>query len=145
MPPRIVVDANIAAGTILPIHGLETSESLFAKWAELGTQLYAPDVWLSEMLSAIRQHVYRNLISPASAKLAVENIFHLEVSLIAPNMELCQRALEWAERIGQSKAYDALYLAVAEHLQAEFWTADRNLVDAAQKAGTSWAKLAGKN
>jgi predicted nucleic acid-binding protein len=34
---------------------------------------------------------------------------------------------------------------VAEHLQAEFWTADKNLVDAAQKASAGWAKLAGGN
>jgi predicted nucleic acid-binding protein len=39
--------------------------------------------------------------------------------------------------LGQSKAYDGAYLAVAETLRAEFWTADRALV---QRVGVDWVR-----
>jgi predicted nucleic acid-binding protein len=47
-------------------------------------------------------------------------------------------ALHWAERIGHSKAYDAQYLALAESLSAEFWTADVRLVHVLEKLDVSW-------
>jgi predicted nucleic acid-binding protein len=52
-----------------------------------------------------------------------------------PDWEVDRNALVWAERIGQRAAYDAVYLALAEYLNAELWTADKRLADAAQVAG----------
>ena len=43
--------------------------------------------------------------------------------------------MEWAERIGQSKVYDAQYLALAESLEAESWSVDRWLANAAERRG----------
>jgi predicted nucleic acid-binding protein len=59
---------------------------------------------------------------------------------LEPDQQLAhhQATLGWAERLGHSKTYDSAYLAVAEALQAEFWTADRRLEQSARRAGASW-------
>ena len=56
----------------------------------------------------------------------------------------CQSALRWAARLNQARAYDAFHLALAEELGAEFWTADRRLANAAQRAGATWAHWIGE-
>ena len=68
----------------------------------------------------------------------LEQLYALEFQTIAPSLELHRAALQWAERIGQSKAYDAQYLALAESLSAEFWTADARLVHALQRLEVNW-------
>jgi len=56
----------------------------------------------------------------------------------------CQAVLEWAGRLNQSRAYDAFYMALAEELGAEFWTADQRLARAAQQAGVTWTHWIGE-
>jgi hypothetical protein len=49
-----------------------------------------------------------------------------------------------SNRLGQSKAYDAFYLALAERLKAEFWTADQRLANGARQLGANWAHWIGE-
>jgi hypothetical protein len=42
-----------------------------------------------------------------------------------------------SNRLGQSKAYDGFYLALAEQSNAEFWTADQCLVNSARQLGAT--------
>jgi predicted nucleic acid-binding protein len=56
---------------------------------------------------------------------------------------LHQRALDLAERFSLPVAYDTHYLALAEQLGAEFWTADRKLVRAVQSA-LPWVRPVGE-
>jgi len=58
--------------------------------------------------------------------------------------ELLLAALRWAERLGQSKAYDAQYVALAEQMGAELWSADQRLVNALQAQEVSWAHWIGE-
>jgi predicted nucleic acid-binding protein len=77
-------------------------------------------------------------ISSAEAEWMIEGLFALELQTIPPTPELQRAALGWAERIGQSQAYHSQYLALAESLSAEFWTADARLAQALKKLGVSW-------
>jgi predicted nucleic acid-binding protein len=52
------------------------------------------------------------------------------------------RAMDLAERFSLPAVYDAHYLALAERLGGEFWTADRRLVEAVQGA-LPWVRLVG--
>ncbi|MFZ5818543.1 MAG: type II toxin-antitoxin system VapC family toxin [Chloroflexota bacterium] len=141
---NIVVDANLTAAMVIPIRGLETVEAFFLRWAQEGCDLYAPEWWLAEVVSVLRQHVYRKVISPARAHDAVKDLFLLDVNRAPLDALLCQRALDWAETIQHSRIYDAIYLALAEQLNAEFWTADRRLINAAHTAGADWAHWIGE-
>ena len=73
----------------------------------------------------------------SEADTRLEALTHLGVQLVPPTLELNYLALRWAERLGQTVAYDAHYLALAEVLGCDFWTADRRLAKAA-RAEVPW-------
>ena len=120
-----VIDANLAVNTVLNL-----SESLERFWERLDqNQLTpcAPRLWMSETTSAVRAYLAQKQISPEEAEQALVTIHALRVEIIDEDKALCLRAFELAGLLGQSKAYDAFYLAVAEKMEAEFWTADQRL------------------
>jgi predicted nucleic acid-binding protein len=141
--PGIVVDANLAVGAVLAISGLEFAPALFARWSEQERPLRAPELWLAEVTSVIRQHVFRGLISLEEAHQAIDDVVGLEVERFPLDIRLYHHALNWAGRIGHSKVYDSLYLALAESLNAEFWTADERLAKTGQATGADWIKWTG--
>ncbi len=141
--PAIVVDANLGAGAVLAIKGLERIPELFARWAEEQRNLFAPELWRVETISVIRQHVFRKLITASQAHQAIDDLESLEVAVFSMNVALYHNALNWAGKIGQSRIYDSLYLSLAEDLNAEFWTADERLVNAARSLKIDWVKWIG--
>ncbi len=54
--------------------------------------------------------------------------------------ELHRQALKIAQRYNLPATYDAHYLALAERLGIEFWTADRRLFNAV-RSSLSWVNL----
>jgi predicted nucleic acid-binding protein len=69
----------------------------------------------------------------------------IEVQTQPIDLSLCRAALNWASRLQQRRAYDALYLALAERMQTEFWTADKRLANAAQQLGVTWVHWIGES
>lgn len=127
----LVIDANVAVKSIL-----STTDSLDSFWKKVDQENItpcAPRLWLSETASAIRSLVFQKVISPDDAEDVLRTIHGLRVEIINEDEELSLRALELAGKLGQSKAYDAFYLALAEKLTAEFWTADERLFNKCQK------------
>jgi len=49
--------------------------------------------------------------------------------------------LRWSERIGHRVIYDSVYLALADGMNAELWTADRRLYQRARRAGADFVRL----
>lgn len=78
------------------------------------------------------------LLSATTTLAAVKDLFRLGIEILPSDLELCQLALSWAGRLGQSRAYDSYYLALAERLGTELWTGDQRLVNAARQLGLSW-------
>jgi predicted nucleic acid-binding protein len=139
-----VIDASLGAGAILAIKGMEKVPDLFIRWAEERRGLFAPDLWMIETASVIRQHVFRDLISAEQARQAIHDLESLEVNILPTDFDLLRNAFHWAEKIGQSKIYDSLYLALAERLNAEFWTADQRLVNSTRTLNSDWVKWFGE-
>lgn len=81
----------------------------------------------------------------AQAVVATEDLFALEVEMLPLDSALCKSALGWAERLQQSRAYDAFYIALAERLQVEFWTADKRLANATEQLGLNWVHWIGES
>ena len=69
---------------------------------------------------------------------AMRSIQALNIQCLPPTLELHISALRWAARLGGTQAYDAQYLALAEELNAELWTADRRLASNARQRGATW-------
>ena len=120
-----VVDANLAVNTALKL-----SENLERFWERINKEQItpcAPRLWMSETTSAVRAYLAQKQINDDEAEQALLTIHALSVEIVDEDKTLCMRALELAGMLGQSKAYDAFYLAVAEKMEAEFWTADERL------------------
>ena len=71
----------------------------------------------------------------------IESVISGVESLLATNIELRDvsdlhaRAVQLAAELRQSAVYDAHYLALAESLECELWTADQRFQRAASAAG----------
>ena len=143
-PSSVVIDANITVFAVWPTAFTAQAQALLARLRDEGKVIHVPELWRAEVVSALhklgmvqevgREHVHRAV--RAALKTAPKR-FPLDTSL-------CLAALTWAERLRQTKAYDAFYLALAEGLGAEFWTADKRLARRAHHAGADFVRLLGE-
>lgn len=126
-----VIDASLSVNTVLNM-----SDRLNVFWERADREQItpcAPRLWRSETTSAVRFLLSQKLITSDEAEQALRTIHDFQVEIIDEDEELCLRALELAGKLGQSKAYDAIYLALAEKLVADFWTADERLANRCRK------------
>ena len=126
-----VIDASLAVNTVLSL-----SDSLKSFWDRADQEQItpcAPRLWLSETTSAIRSLLSQKQITVDEAEQALRTIHSLQVEILDEDEELCLRAFELAGKLKQLKVYDAIYLALAEKLVADFWTADERLANRCRK------------
>lgn len=140
----IVLDANLLAALILPLPYSQATQTRITNWKLAGEPLAAPVLWEYELTTALRRAVYQGLLTQEKATLALHKARSVNVNSVWPTEVLHQRALIWADRLGQSKAYDAQYLALAEQTGAELWTGDRRLANNAHHLGLSWVHWVGE-
>jgi predicted nucleic acid-binding protein len=139
----IIIDANIGISYILPLSYSHQSIKKMGRWQTEKVQIIVPALWRYEILSSLRKAIASRLISLDDAIKAYRGLLDMafEERPLAPGSEAA--IFQWAERIGQIVAYDAVYLALCEQEGAEFWTADRRLAEAAHRAGVGWVYLIG--
>ena len=102
---------------------------LWAEWEKRDIDVVSPSLWAYEVTSVIRNKVHRGKITSDEGEKAFAIIHKLGVRLIAPS-DLHERAWEMAKKLNRPAAYDAHYLALAQTLDCEFWTADERLYNA---------------
>ena len=137
-PTKIVIDAGVAIWTVLPLMSTINMVSRLVTWREAGIELYAPALWLAETTSVIRRAVSTKLITLAEGRTALDDVIALDITVTAMTPAHCRSALAWADRLGQAKAYDGFYLALAEELNAPFYTTDQRLANGAHQKGVAW-------
>jgi len=135
----VVIDANLALALFLRLPYTEQAYRLMDRLRERKTALLAPLLWEYECLSGFHRAVRLGIIHPQEAAEFMNDLLALEIERVLPSVQSHQSALRWAERLGQSKIYDAQYVALAEQLGAELWSADRRLVNDLQGQGVTWA------
>jgi len=140
----VVVDASVVVNALLSQAYTAQAEQWLDAWKSAGEMLYAPPHWYAEVVSALRFAVFRGKLDPQDAVLLVDVLPEFGVRMIEPTLDLLKASLRWAERLGQSKAYDAQYVALAERLNADLWSADQRLVNALQALGATWAHWIGE-
>jgi len=111
----------------------------WAGWIADDTEIVAPYHLTFEVISVIRNHVYRKNITAESGELAFIAFLAQGIRLLHPE-ELNHRAWDISARFNRTTAYDAFYLALGDLLGCEVWTADRRLYSAAG-ASLAWLKL----
>jgi len=142
MPKPLVIDASFAFRLLMPGPQQASFQSLVARWLRDGYELYAPTLWLYEMTSALCKVVRFGELAPEEGERALALAQALGILLVSPDAAQAQSAFEWTLRLQRTAAYDSFYLALAEMLQCELWTADLHLRNAVDQP---WVRLAGES
>ena len=140
MSPQICIDASLALKLVLPESDSEAVQEQWHAWIDDGVELVAPPLFVFEGVSAVRLNVTRKRITAEAADLAFHEFLAQtqDVRLLLSD-DLYERAWNLAKRFKQSQVYDAYYLALAESLGCEFWTADAQLYHSVHRQ-LSWVK-----
>jgi predicted nucleic acid-binding protein len=85
---------------------------------------------LAECTSVLSREVHSRRLDAATGRLLVERALRLPIRTV-PRTEIYLRAYDIARSLGWAKAYDALYLAVADLEAAELLTLDGGMHKAA--------------
>ena len=128
----LCVDASLVIRLIADPRDTAVSR-LWDQWDEDGRPIAAPTLLFHEVSNALHRYRRAGMMSDAAVRLALQAALALPVQLYG-EAELHGRALDLAERLGLPAAYDAHYLALAEWLGAQYWTADVRLGRAVQGA-----------
>lgn len=134
----VVPDSNIFIAQIIPLDYSEVAEYQLNKWLDAATELVVPSLWSYEIVSALRKAMTVGLLTQTRAEQGLEVIFSFQIREVPPSNKLHQSALRWALQLQQTVAYDAAFLALADSLGGDFWTADQRLFNACQKLQLEW-------
>ena len=138
LPKKVVLDASLAVWAVLPFVSQVDAVDILAGRRQDEAELVAPMFWLCETASAVRALVHGGHITTDDGWRALEDLLALDIQLVSMSAEHMRAAFEWSIRLGQRRAYDGFYLALAEEIGAELWCADQRLVTAARQHGVSW-------
>jgi len=94
-----------------------------------GVEFAAPTLIRYELVAVTRKWVHRGLATPEAAQIILNTLLAYPITLFF-DPALLQRGYELATMYNRPTAYDAQYLAVAERLSCDFWTADERLYNA---------------
>ena len=136
---NIVVDANITVALFVNLPYSPQVEQVFRLWRKQDVHLHAPALWPAEVVSALRKMVSVGQLGSDDARLALASLERIPIEVVMPTPGLLDLSLVWADRLNQTVAYDAQYVALAEDLSAEFWTADQRLLNSLQHLSIPWA------
>jgi predicted nucleic acid-binding protein len=119
----------------------EKAKAIWRYWSLQDYQVAAPTLFRYEIVAVVRKHVHRGNITAADGVLSRNQLLSQPVQLFMTD-NLLKRAYELATEFGRPTAYDSQYLAVAEYLKCEFWTADQRLFNVTSNK-LSWVKWLG--
>ncbi len=139
-PQKLVLDASVVLKSYLPEDGSEQARMIFEDWALGHVQLLAPALMPYEVTNALLVALRQQRLDEARAA----EILRAFVRLRIPTQGLT--GLEervWALALEHGRtAYDAAYLALAEHEGVPFITGDKRLYNAV-KGKLPWVRWVG--
>jgi len=126
MPNWVCVDASFVV-RLLESDSPESSPiKAWMEWHEAGRRVVSPGLLYHEVTNALHRYVVMGELSREEAVEALDAALGLEIEL-HQDPDLHRRSLTLAAEIMLAATYDAHYLALAERLGAELWTADARL------------------
>lgn len=141
----LVADASVAIKWVLPEVWSLQAQALLEQALHAHQRIVAPPHLFSEATNALHQRVHsREAQHRITAPEAAEALVQFLTFPIEPifSLSLYQHALRFAEVHGLRSIYDTLYVVLAEQVDAEMWTADKNLVNALTTSAP-WVRFIG--
>jgi predicted nucleic acid-binding protein len=122
----VVVDASLLIKLWVPEERSQDALRLRREWADSGVDRFAPSLVDYEIVAALNRKFVSGALSAERVEFALELAFQDPIQIV-DNNDLHRDALRLARRLGLRSTYDAHYLALADDLDCEFWTADERL------------------
>ncbi len=120
----IVLDASAAVAVLLNLGA--GAPRIRERMDLAGDDLHVPHLFEIEVTSVLRRYVLNGSFSPLRARLALDRLSTLKISLY-PHTAMLPRIWELRDNVS---AYDAAYIALAETLEATLVTRDARLARA---------------
>ena len=122
----VVLDSGILLATVQNEKLTNTAKSLIYDLGTKNIQFAAPILLRYEVVAVTRKWVTRQLATEDEAQKALDILLKFAFELHFDEA-LLHRAYQLATQFNRPTAYDSQYLAVAERLSCDFWTADERL------------------
>ncbi|MEW6031081.1 MAG: type II toxin-antitoxin system VapC family toxin [Chloroflexota bacterium] len=134
----VCVDASIVLRRILQPDD-ESVKKPWGVWTSQQYRLVAPALLFYEVTNGLYQHQKLGLLSPETIRDSLEIAVSMPIQLVG-EVGLHQRACEIAAQYKLPATYDAHYLALAERMDIDLWTADARLVGTLKPFKLGWVK-----
>jgi len=125
----VCLDASFVLRLILGGPGAKKAEHLWTSWSKEGIQPAAPALIFYEVANAVYRLSFNGVVTFDEAEEALDITHDLRIASYTDAF-IHKRAPALARNAGLKAVYDAHYLALAENLGTELWTADRRLANA---------------
>ncbi len=126
----VVVDASLAIDWLVEEDDSDKAHAVLQSWVAQDTARIAPHLMPFEVANALHRRVLHGELSLRDSTRMIGQLFESRLELHRPP-NLHVRALEIASQFKQGAAYDSHYLALAEIVDCELWTADERFFRAA--------------
>lgn len=138
MNKYLVIDASYAIRIVTDHEDRPVCKRLLERQIDEGFVLYAPSLWVYEITSAINKLVRFGELTEAEGLSALKSAGALRVQLAMPDEAMALQAFRWTRQLNRAAAYDSFYVALAEQLGCDLWTADKRLVNMVNQP---WVRL----
>lgn len=133
MTSWVCLDANILLKLVLNEPDSHLVDELWRSWLDRGVYPAAPYLFPFEITVVIRKLVFQRKLDAESGLKALRKALAFDVQLLTfPGIH--EQAWFLASRFNQPATYETFYLALAERLGCEFWTADHRLVNTVRES-----------
>ena len=123
-----VVDASVAVKWVVPEEDTELASKLFNDATATDTHVLVPPHLPVEVTNALRKKTWRNELTTSEADRALQRFLGLDFRRSEPP-GLYKRALDLANQYDRRAVYDSHYVALAEIVGCDLWTADSGIVN----------------
>ncbi len=131
MSGAVVVDASLAVKWLVEEDDSDKAHAALQSWVAQDITRIAPYLMPFEVANALHRRVLRGELNVESSTRMISRLLESRLELHQPP-GLHVRALQFASQLNQNAAYDAHYLALAESVGCELWTADVRFYRAAR-------------
>ncbi|MDJ0737317.1 MAG: type II toxin-antitoxin system VapC family toxin [Nostocaceae cyanobacterium] len=135
----VCVDASLIVRFLADINPDSIYQQKWHQWQTKEYTLVAPTLLVYEVCNAFHRAVVAGHITREESEEFLDRAVNLGL-IFYGDAELHPQAFEIAQRYSLPATYDAHYLALAERLGIELWTANRRLFNAVQSS-LAWIKL----
>ena len=134
----VCIDASIILRYVLTPDDAPIKK-VWQSWVSDEINLVAPSLLFYEVTNGLYQQQRNKYLSPETIWKSLEYSLDLPITLVNEK-NLHVRAREIAMKYSLPATYDAHYLALAEWMDIDLWTADRRLIDTLKPFRLKWVR-----